>query len=189
MQDRTYHTARTEGNHNNNIGLPMTILDMPDDTETAVLELGMNHFGEMARLTSIAKPDIAVITNIGTMHIEHLGSREGILQAKLEIVRDVPENGVVVVNGDALVPFTLSFDHTDFDKFLTKLDDCYRGVGIPNGFVPHSTFWLVRGGNEVVGVSNTSPRLDACAAARRGPHRLWHPARLSPPGPGYCHPA
>lgn len=66
---------------------------MPDDTETAVLELGMNHFGEMARLTSIAKPDIAVITNIGTMHIEHLGSREGILQAKLEIFRGVPENG------------------------------------------------------------------------------------------------
>lgn len=48
MLERTYRTARTEGNHNNNIGLPMTILDMPDDTETAVLELGMNHFGEMA---------------------------------------------------------------------------------------------------------------------------------------------
>ena len=96
MLERTYRTARTEGNHNNNIGLPMTILDMPDDTETAVLELGMNHFGEMARLTSIAKPDIAVITNIGTMHIEHLGSREGILQAKLEIFRGVPENGVGV---------------------------------------------------------------------------------------------
>lgn len=100
MLERTYRTARTEGNHNNNIGLPMTILDMPDDTETAVLELGMNHFGEMARLTSIAKPDIAVITNIGTMHIEHLGSREGILQAKLEIFRGVPENGVGVFNGD-----------------------------------------------------------------------------------------
>ena len=100
MLERTYRTARTEGNHNNNIGLPMTILDMPDDTETAVLELGMNHFGEMARLTSIAKPDIAVITNIGTMHIEHLGSREGILQAKLEIIRGVPENGVGVFNGD-----------------------------------------------------------------------------------------
>ena len=100
MLEHTYHTARTEGNHNNNIGLPMTILDMPDDTETAVLELGMNHFGEMARLTSIAKPDIAVITNIGTMHIEHLGSREGILQAKLEIFRGVPENGVGVFNGD-----------------------------------------------------------------------------------------
>ena len=100
MLERTYRTARTEGNHNNNIGLPMTILDMPDDTETAVLELGMNHFGEMARLTSIAKPDIAVITNIGTMHIEHLGSREGILQAKLEIFRGVPKNGVGVFNGD-----------------------------------------------------------------------------------------
>ena len=100
MLEHTYRTARTEGNHNNNIGLPMTILDMPDDTEIAVLELGMNHFGEMARLTSIAKPDIAIITNIGTMHIEHLGSREGILQAKLEIFRGVPEDGVGVFNGD-----------------------------------------------------------------------------------------
>ena len=97
---RSFHTARTEGNHNNNLGLPMTILDMPDDTEVAVLEMGMNHFGEMAYLTSIARPDIAIITNIGTMHIEHLGSREGILQAKLEIFRGVPKNGVGVFNGD-----------------------------------------------------------------------------------------
>lgn len=100
MLSRTYRTARTEGNHNNNIGLPMTILDMPDDTEAAVLEMGMNHFGEMAYLTSIARPDIAIITNIGVMHIEHLGTREGILQAKLEIFRGVPENGVGVFNGD-----------------------------------------------------------------------------------------
>ena len=100
MLERTYRTARTEGNHNNNLGLPMTILDMPDDTEVAVLEMGMNHFGEMAYLTSIARPDIAIITNIGTMHIEHLGSREGILQAKLEIFRGVPKNGVGVFNGD-----------------------------------------------------------------------------------------
>ena len=74
--EHTYHTARTEGNHNNNIGLPNDYSDMPDDTRNGTPELGMNHFGEMARLTSIAKPDIAVITNIGTMHIEHLGSRE-----------------------------------------------------------------------------------------------------------------
>ncbi len=96
----TYRTARTEGNHNNNLGLPMTIMDMPADTEAAVLEMGMNHYGEMAYLTAIAQPDIAVITNIGTMHIEHLGSREGILQAKLEIFRSVPESGVAVFNGD-----------------------------------------------------------------------------------------
>ena len=74
-----------------------------------------------------------------------------------------------VANGDALVPFTLSFDHTDFDKFLTKLDDCYRGVGIPNGFVPHSTFWLVRGGTEVVGVSNIRHTLTP-ALLREGGH-------------------
>ena len=97
---RSFHTARTEGNHNNNLGLPMTILDMPDDTEVAVLEMGMNHFGEMAYLTSIARPDIAIITNIGTMHIEHLGTREGILQAKLEIMRGMPEDGAGVFNGD-----------------------------------------------------------------------------------------
>ena len=100
MLERTYRTARTEGNHNNNIGLPMTILDMPDDTETAVLELGMNHFGEMARLTSIAKPDIAVITNIGTSHIEFLGSREGICKAKLEILEGLQEGGAAVLCGD-----------------------------------------------------------------------------------------
>lgn len=100
MLEQTYHTARTEGNHNNQLGLPMTILDMPADTQVAVLEMGMNHFGEMAYLTSIARPDIAIITNIGTMHIEHLGSREGILQAKLEIFRSVPHDGVGVINGD-----------------------------------------------------------------------------------------
>jgi predicted acetyltransferase len=59
-----------------------------------------------------------------------------------------------VANGDALVPFTLAFDNTDFDAFLTKLADCTRGVGVPDGFVAHSTFWLVSGGTEVVGVSN-----------------------------------
>ena len=59
-----------------------------------------------------------------------------------------------VANGNALVPFTLSFDHTDFDAFLAKLADCAIGVGVPDGFVAHSTFWLVRGGTEVVGVSN-----------------------------------
>ena len=95
-----YRTAKTAGNHNNNLGLPMTIMDMPADTQVAVLEMGMNHFGEMAYLTSIARPNIAVITNIGTMHIEHLGSREGILQAKLEILKGVPDDGIGIFNGD-----------------------------------------------------------------------------------------
>ena len=96
----TFETARTEGNHNNNLGLPMSIMHISERTQVAVLEMGMNHFGEMEYLTGIAKPDVAVITNIGTMHIEHLGSREGILQAKLEILRGVPESGYGIFNGD-----------------------------------------------------------------------------------------
>ena len=98
--EAAYHTAKTEGNHNNNLGLPMTIMDMPENTEVAVLEMGMNHSGEMEYLSSIARPDLAIITNIGTMHIEHLGTREGILQAKLEIMRGMPDDGAGVFNGD-----------------------------------------------------------------------------------------
>lgn len=95
-----YKTGKTPVNHNNDIGLPMAILAIPEDTEVAVLEMGMNHFGEMSYLTSIARPDVAVITNIGTMHIEHLGSREGILHAKLEILEGLKPGGRVIYNGD-----------------------------------------------------------------------------------------
>lgn len=95
-----YQISKTQGNHNNNLGLPITIMEMPEDTQIAVLELGMNHFGEMSYLTSIAQPDMVVITNIGTMHIEHLGTREGILKAKLEVMEGLRENGVAIFNGD-----------------------------------------------------------------------------------------
>lgn len=98
--EKSFRTARTEGNHNNQLGLPMTIMNMPEDAQLAVLEMGMSHAGEMQYLASIARPDIAVITNIGTMHIEHLGTREGILQAKLEITRGLAPDGVCVFNGD-----------------------------------------------------------------------------------------
>lgn len=100
LLERKYRVGKTPVNHNNDIGMPMAILGMDADTQVAVLEMGMNHFGEMSYLTSIAQPDIAVITNIGTMHIENLGTREGILQAKLEILKGLGENGTVVFNGD-----------------------------------------------------------------------------------------
>ena len=95
-----YRVSKTPVNHNNDIGMPMSILAMPEDTEVAVLEMGMNHFGEISYLSGIAKPDVAVIVNIGTMHIEHLGSKEGILQAKLEILEGMSKNGKVILNGD-----------------------------------------------------------------------------------------
>ncbi len=96
----TYRVAKTPANHNNDIGMPMAILAMPEDTQVAVLEMGMNHFREIAYLTAIGKPDLAVIVNIGTMHIEHLGSKEGILQAKLEILEGMSADGRIVLNGD-----------------------------------------------------------------------------------------
>ncbi len=96
----TYRVGKSPANHNNDIGMPMAVLALPEDTEIAVLEMGMNHFGEIAYLSAIACPDVAVIVNIGTMHIEHLGSMEGILQAKLEILEGMQPGGKVVLNGD-----------------------------------------------------------------------------------------
>ncbi len=97
---RRFRTTWTEGNHNNNLGLPISVMEIEPDTEYAVLELGMNHFGEMSYLTKIAKPDVAIFTNIGTMHIEYLGSREGILRAKMEILEGMSGKGIVIMNGD-----------------------------------------------------------------------------------------
>ena len=96
----TYKVSKTPANHNNDIGMPMAILAMPADTEVAVLEMGMNHFREIAYLSNIAYPDVAVIVNIGTVHMEYLGSREGIRQAKMEITEGMSEKGLLLLNGD-----------------------------------------------------------------------------------------
>ena len=87
---------------NNDIGLPMTILNLEDE-EIMVIEMGMNHFGEISLLTSIAKPNLAVITNIGTAHIGNLGSRENILKAKLEILEGLQGNSIVINNDNDLL--------------------------------------------------------------------------------------
>lgn len=96
---RKYKTLKTEGNYNNHIGVPLTILKLKDH-EAAVIEMGMNHQGEIRKLTKIAKPTISVITNIGTSHIGELGSRENILKAKLEILEGMEENAPIVINND-----------------------------------------------------------------------------------------
>ena len=93
-----YNTLKTKGNMNNNIGMPMTILELNDEN-AMVVEMGMNHFSEIELLTDIAKPTIAVITNIGTAHIGNLGSRENILKAKLEIL-DGMKKKILVINND-----------------------------------------------------------------------------------------
>lgn len=95
-----YKVLKTEGNHNNEIGLPLTILEIREEHEVAVLEMGISDFGEMHRLSEIARPDICVLTNIGQCHLENLKSREGILKAKSEIFDFMNEKGAVCVNGD-----------------------------------------------------------------------------------------
>lgn len=95
-----YNTVKTLGNFNNEIGLPLTIFNIEEDTQIVVLEMGMNHFGEIRNLSEIANPDVAIITNIGVSHIENLGSREGILEAKCEIFDYLKENGIRILNAD-----------------------------------------------------------------------------------------
>ncbi len=95
-----YKVLKTEGNYNNEVGMPLTILKIQDSHEIAVLEMGISDFGEMHRLSEIAMPDICVITNIGQCHLENLGSREGILKAKTEIFDFMKEDGFVCINGD-----------------------------------------------------------------------------------------
>ena len=93
-----YKTLKTEGNNNNHIGLPFTLFRLQDE-EAAIIEMGMNHLGEIRYLTKIAKPTISVITNIGTSHIGNLGSRENILKAKTEILEGMDKK-VLVINND-----------------------------------------------------------------------------------------
>ena len=94
-----YNTLKTQANLNNHIGTPLTILGLKNH-EALVVEMGMNHLGELSYLTNIAKPTIAVITNVGTAHIGNLGSRENILKAKLEILEGLQKDGTVIINND-----------------------------------------------------------------------------------------
>ncbi len=98
--EQKYKVIKTEGNFNNGLGLPLTIMSIRPDTEIAVVEMGMNHFGEMRLLSSIAVPTMCIMTNIGVSHIENLGSRENILAAKSEIFEYMSRTARCILNGD-----------------------------------------------------------------------------------------
>ena len=95
-----YRVLKTLGNFNNELGLPLTVFRLREEDEIAVLEMGISHFGEMHRLSKIARPDICVITNIGQCHLEFLGDRDGVLKAKTEIFDYLAPAGTIVLNGD-----------------------------------------------------------------------------------------
>lgn len=95
-----YNTLKTEKNFNNELGVPLTLFRIGPEHGAAVVELGINHFGEMSRLGAMAKPDIAVYTLIGRSHLEALGDLDGVLRAKGELVEHMPPDGMLIVNGD-----------------------------------------------------------------------------------------
>ena len=110
-----YRVWKTQGNFNNEVGLPLTVLQLRDEHEIAVLEMGISDFGEMHRLSEIARPDICILTNIGQCHLEFLGDRDGVLRAKTEIFDFMNPEGTIFVNGDDDKLITLK------DKWQEKL--------------------------------------------------------------------
>ncbi len=110
---RRYDTLKTQANFNNDIGTPLTLLGLAPQHQAAVIETGMNHFGEIRYLGEMVRPDIAVITNVGDAHIENLGNtRQGILQAKCEIFENLAPDGIAVLNGDDPLLDTVTLPQT-----------------------------------------------------------------------------
>jgi len=95
-----YRILKSEGNQNNEIGLPLTMMALAEDHQYAVLEMGMYDLGEIAMLCAIAKPDIGIVTNVAPIHLERLGTLERIAQAKAELLQALPQEGIAILNGD-----------------------------------------------------------------------------------------
>ena len=129
--EESFKVHKTEGNYNSNIGMPLSMLSMKHDTEVSVLEMGMSDFGEIEYLSKIAEPDIAIVTNIGSSHMEHLGSRENICKAKMEIVSGLKSGGVLLLNGDE--PLLREYEGLDVTPVFIgiKNKECdFRAVNI-----------------------------------------------------------
>jgi UDP-N-acetylmuramoyl-tripeptide--D-alanyl-D-alanine ligase len=142
---KKYKVISTLGNFNNHIGLPLTVLSGGNDVDIFVLEMGMNHFGEIEKLVEIAQPDIALITNIGSSHIEHLGSKEGILKAKMEIMDRFKEKDIMIFNGyDPLLRRTYTEQQGAYSNVVfgeLETDD-YRITDIVESEVCHCSYVL-----------------------------------------------
>ena len=125
----TYKTYKTQGNYNNEIGLPYTVLHMPEDTEKLVLEMGQDHLGDIHLLSELAKPKTAIVTLVGEAHLEFFGSRTEIAQGKMQIADGLKKDGLLIVPADKIVNEFLPADcklvrfGPDADIFLTRLEE------------------------------------------------------------------
>lgn len=136
-----FNVLKTEGNLNNEIGVPKTLFRINEEHEVAIVEMGINHFGEMTRLARMVRPDIAVITNIGTAHLEFLETRDGILKAKTEMLPYLAENGTAVLNGDDDKLCTVNSVKTSFFGF-GKTNDIKAENLVQNG-IEGTSFTIV----------------------------------------------
>ncbi|NLM06139.1 MAG: UDP-N-acetylmuramoyl-tripeptide--D-alanyl-D-alanine ligase [Tissierellia bacterium] len=125
-----YRVFKPEGNFNTDIGLPVSLLNMNEDTEVAVLEMGIDHFGDMDLLSSIANPNIAIVTNIGEAHLDDLLTREGIAKAKLEFIPHMKANSVIIYNGDE------PLIEKEMDKHPVYSKKVSYGLGSNNTYIP-----------------------------------------------------
>ena len=125
----TYKTYKTQGNYNNEIGLPYTVLHMPEDTEKLVLEMGQDHLGDIHLLSELAKPKTGIVTLVGEAHLEFFGSRTEIAQGKMQIADGLRKDGLLIVPADTIVNEFLPADcklvrfGPDADIFLTRLEE------------------------------------------------------------------
>ncbi len=143
-----YKTHKTPHNFNNDLGLPITVFGIEAEHEMAVIEMGMNHFGEIEYLANIAMPDAAIITNIGMSHIENLGSREGILKAKLEIAKQFTDKNTLYINGDDEYLKTVSGLDCKLVRFGMNEDNDVRAKDIVSHGMHGVEFTVVYGDTE-----------------------------------------
>lgn len=170
-----YKTYKTPGNHNSLIGMPLSVSEIPADTAWAVLEMGMSAFGEIERLSVAAEPDLAIITNIGTAHMEALGSRENICRAKLEVLCGLRTGGTLLLNGDE--PLLRGIGGTGYQTVYVSIENANadfqaRNIRVENSRTLFDLCWA--GGEErdicvqVMGKHNVYAALFAFAVGTMG---------------------
>ena len=158
-----YKTHKTPNNFNNDIGVPLTIFGIEKEHEAAVIEMGMNHFGEISYLADIARPDSAIITNIGMSHIENLGSQDGIFRAKMEITEQFTDKNTLFVNGDNKFLKSISDKPYKVVKFGLGSDNDIYAKDIVNNGLKGTEFTVVYPGGEF-----------RCEVCQPGEHNIYN---------------
>ncbi|MDY4761645.1 UDP-N-acetylmuramoyl-tripeptide--D-alanyl-D-alanine ligase [Streptococcus thoraltensis] len=147
----TYNTYKTQGNYNNEIGLPYTVLHMPDNTEKLVLEMGQDHLGDIKLLSEIARPHIGVVTLVAEAHLEFFGSRDKIAEGKMQITDGIDSDGILIAPADVIINPYLPENQTtirfgaDEDIFITELQEAKESLSFKTNFLEESVFLPITG--------------------------------------------